>query len=247
MLGFVLALVAAAAPEAAKAPTLAAAATGTTPVARGRAFVEANCASCHAVGATGESPVSPAPAFRTLSQRYPVRHLEEAFAEGIIRTVPTAVLVLDQELRVRSANERFSQTFGVAREELEGGRIYDLLGGEWNIPALRERRSDVPILAHPLPKRFADANAQDLRGFPGRPPRRGPTGCCRWRWAPRRRARSSGPRRRTAAPLCPEQGRRGSERPRGAAAAWARSSPRAARGPGRRPGGFSFSCGGFLC
>lgn len=78
-----LALLTGCASPPAKAPTLAAAAAGTTPVARGRAFVEANCASCHAVGATGESPVSPAPPFRTLSQRYPVRHLEEAFAEGI--------------------------------------------------------------------------------------------------------------------------------------------------------------------
>ena len=64
------------------APTVRAVAGG-TPVARGRAFVELNCAGCHAVGPTGESPVSPAPPFRTLSQRYPVRFLEEAFAEGI--------------------------------------------------------------------------------------------------------------------------------------------------------------------
>ncbi len=56
---------------------------GPSPVARGRALVEARCAACHAVEATGDSPVSPAPAFRTLSQRYPVANLQEAFAEGI--------------------------------------------------------------------------------------------------------------------------------------------------------------------
>lgn len=53
------------------------------PVTRGKALVEARCAACHAVGDTGESPVSPAPPFRTLGQRYPVANLQEAFAEGI--------------------------------------------------------------------------------------------------------------------------------------------------------------------
>lgn len=53
-------------------------------VETGRALVEANCASCHAVGAAGASPVANAPAFRTLSERYPVESLEEALAEGIV-------------------------------------------------------------------------------------------------------------------------------------------------------------------
>jgi len=70
-------------PLTAAQPVQAVAWAGSTPVARGQAFVELNCAGCHAVGPTGESPVSPAPPFRTLSQRYPVRFLEEAFAEGI--------------------------------------------------------------------------------------------------------------------------------------------------------------------
>jgi len=52
-------------------------------VSRGRALVEARCSGCHAVGATGDSPLVPAPPFRTLSRRYPVAHLQEAFAEGI--------------------------------------------------------------------------------------------------------------------------------------------------------------------
>ena len=76
------------APRPAAAPPVKAVAgavvrAASTPAARGQAFVELNCAACHAVGLTGESPVPPAPPFRTLSQRYPVRFLEEAFAEGI--------------------------------------------------------------------------------------------------------------------------------------------------------------------
>jgi mono/diheme cytochrome c family protein len=50
---------------------------------RGRAFVRAHCAKCHAVSRTGESRLKRAPPFRTLHLRYPVETLAEAFAEGI--------------------------------------------------------------------------------------------------------------------------------------------------------------------
>ena len=52
--------------------------------ARGRAIAEAKCARCHAIGAKGESPMALAPPFRTLPERYPVEHLAEALAEGIV-------------------------------------------------------------------------------------------------------------------------------------------------------------------
>lgn len=55
---------------------------------RGKALLTRDCASCHAVGPTGESPRQNAPAFRTLGQRYPVESLEEALAEGIMTGHP---------------------------------------------------------------------------------------------------------------------------------------------------------------
>ena len=71
------------APPSSAAPGAVPVAMGVDPVTRGKALVETRCSACHAVGATGESPVSPAPPFRTLAQRYPVANLQEAFAEGI--------------------------------------------------------------------------------------------------------------------------------------------------------------------
>ncbi len=53
------------------------------PVAHGRRLVSENCAACHAIGLEDESTHPEAPAFRTLSQKYPIEALEEAFAEGI--------------------------------------------------------------------------------------------------------------------------------------------------------------------
>jgi len=50
----------------------------------GRRIAEINCATCHAIEATGESRHLMAPPFRTLSRSYPMNSLEEAFAEGIL-------------------------------------------------------------------------------------------------------------------------------------------------------------------
>lgn len=58
-------------------------------VQRGRTFVGANCATCHAVGRVGESPLGEAPAFRDLHTKYPVEDLGEALAEGITTGHPT--------------------------------------------------------------------------------------------------------------------------------------------------------------
>lgn len=57
-------------------------------VLRGAAYAQTHCASCHAVGRTGESPLPAAPHLRELSQRYPVADLAEAFAEGIVTAHP---------------------------------------------------------------------------------------------------------------------------------------------------------------
>lgn len=51
---------------------------------QGKAIAEANCASCHAIGTSSESPHADAPPFRILSERYPVDSLQEALAEGIV-------------------------------------------------------------------------------------------------------------------------------------------------------------------
>jgi mono/diheme cytochrome c family protein len=77
------------APIARLAPPIAVLLVSTLPaladsdVARGEALVRTNCSPCHAVGPAGTSPHPDAPAFRTLSERYPIEDLAEALAEGI--------------------------------------------------------------------------------------------------------------------------------------------------------------------
>ncbi len=53
-------------------------------VAMGREIVEQHCASCHATGPAGDSPLPAAPPFRDVHQRYDVELLVEALVEGIV-------------------------------------------------------------------------------------------------------------------------------------------------------------------
>ena len=55
-----------------------------SPHERGRALVERECARCHSVSHTGQSLHKMAPPFRELPKRYPVEHLAESLAEGIV-------------------------------------------------------------------------------------------------------------------------------------------------------------------
>lgn len=52
-------------------------------IAQGQALVEANCASCHAIGMDDKSTHEKAPPFREVVLRYPTESLAEALAEGI--------------------------------------------------------------------------------------------------------------------------------------------------------------------
>lgn len=50
----------------------------------GQEMAERLCAGCHAIGASDESNHPAAPPLRTFADRWPLEHLEEAFAEGIV-------------------------------------------------------------------------------------------------------------------------------------------------------------------
>ena len=52
-------------------------------IARGGAFAEARCSSCHAVEAKDPGPISTAPRLRGIGLRHPVDPSAEAFAEGM--------------------------------------------------------------------------------------------------------------------------------------------------------------------
>ena len=49
----------------------------------GEAILKANCARCHAIDATGSSPLAQAPPLREVYLAYPIDQLEQGFAEGM--------------------------------------------------------------------------------------------------------------------------------------------------------------------
>ena len=58
-------------------------------------------------------------------------------AQGIVDTIRNPLLVLDQDLRVVSANRAFCQTFRMTCQNIEDRAVYALGDGQWDIPALR--------------------------------------------------------------------------------------------------------------
>jgi diguanylate cyclase (GGDEF)-like protein/PAS domain S-box-containing protein len=77
--------------------------------------------------------------------------LQEAleYNEAIIATIREPLLVLDNELRIITANRSFYRTFQVNPKETEKRLIYDVGNRQWNIPGLRE------LLENILPKNNA--------------------------------------------------------------------------------------------
>jgi two-component system CheB/CheR fusion protein len=65
------------------------------------------------------------------------------WAEAIVNTVREPLLVLDDQLSVKSANQRFYKTFKVKPEETIGRRVYDLGNGQWEIPKLRSLLEEI--------------------------------------------------------------------------------------------------------
>lgn len=57
-------------------------------IERGRLLTSTACASCHATGPTGDSPLPDATPLREIVRRYPMNRLEESFAEGLVTTHP---------------------------------------------------------------------------------------------------------------------------------------------------------------
>ena len=61
-----------------------------------------------------------------------------ALCQAIIDTVRDPLLVLDESHRITAASRSFYQTFKLADRDLRGQVLFDIDGGQWDIPELRE-------------------------------------------------------------------------------------------------------------
>jgi len=85
----------------------------------------------------------------------------QVYTQAILDTVREPLVVLDEDLRVMSANRPFYETFKVNRENTEQKPIYELGDGQWNIPRLRE------LLERILPEDKQFKNFEVTHDFPG--------------------------------------------------------------------------------
>lgn len=94
----------------------------------------------------GEPVVGVVLVFRDITQRRKTEAaLEKAlvYADDIIATLREPFLVLNVDLRVKTANRAFYDSFHVSKAETENRLVYDLGGGQWEIPGLRTLLDEV--------------------------------------------------------------------------------------------------------
>ncbi|MCX9074875.1 MAG: PAS domain S-box protein [Candidatus Methanoperedens sp.] len=66
-----------------------------------------------------------------------------AYAESIVDSVWEPLVILDSDLRVKTANQAFYETFKVSLEETLERFIYEIGDRQWDIPVLREQLMDI--------------------------------------------------------------------------------------------------------
>jgi PAS domain S-box-containing protein len=82
------------------------------------------------------------------------------FAEGIVDSVPVALLVLTPTLEVHTTNETFCELFQIGREEVIGRNLFHLGDRQWDEPELRRQLAEV------LPTEKEVVNFEITREFP---------------------------------------------------------------------------------
>ncbi|HTH56747.1 MAG TPA: chemotaxis protein CheB [Cyclobacteriaceae bacterium] len=65
------------------------------------------------------------------------------YSEAIINTIHEPMLILDKDLRVKSANKSFYRNFQVTEEETERTLLFELGNKQWDIPRLRKLLEEI--------------------------------------------------------------------------------------------------------
>jgi len=82
------------------------------------------------------------------------------YVEGMLSSIKQPILVLDPDLRIKTANEYFYRTYKVTPDETLGKFIYDLGNKQWDIYALRM------LLEKILPEKGVVTNFEVTHNFP---------------------------------------------------------------------------------
>ncbi|MFY7964685.1 MAG: CheR family methyltransferase, partial [Chitinophagaceae bacterium] len=91
-----------------------------------------------------------------------IQQVEELYDYNqiILDTIHEPMLILDKNIRIKSANKSFCKTFHVSEEESIGISLYKLGNNQWNIPQLRELIEEI------VPKNNCFSNFEVKHTFP---------------------------------------------------------------------------------
>jgi two-component system CheB/CheR fusion protein len=70
-------------------------------------------------------------------------NLSRIYAESIVATIREPLIVLDKDVKVRTANRAWYRKFGTSEDLTEGRSLYSLGLGQWDLPALRRMLEQV--------------------------------------------------------------------------------------------------------
>jgi len=84
------------------------------------------------------------------------------YAENIIASLRDPIVVLDRDLRVKTANRSFFESFHVSKEEAENRLVYNLGNGQWDIPLLRTLLNEVLSKSLPIHEFEVQHNFPDI-------------------------------------------------------------------------------------
>lgn len=82
-----------------------------------------------------------------------------AYAEAIVETVREPLIILDENLRIKTANKAFFDGFKVSKKETYNKLIFELGNGQWDIPELKK------LLKEILPKNSHFENFEVTHSF----------------------------------------------------------------------------------
>jgi signal transduction histidine kinase len=82
-----------------------------------------------------------------------------AYAEAIVETVREPLIILDGDLRIKTANKAFFDAFKVSKDETYDKLIFELGNGQWDIPELKK------LLKEILPKNSHFENFEVTHAF----------------------------------------------------------------------------------
>jgi two-component system CheB/CheR fusion protein len=101
----------------------------------------------------------------TINQELQLRNDQLAesqqYSFAVFTTIRESLIILDKDLRVKSANKSFYKIFGLLEEETEGRLIFDIGNQLWNIPKFKE------LLEEILPKNGQYFGYEIKHYFPG--------------------------------------------------------------------------------